>query len=321
MSKKHFFLIFFGLTIFLPLIIYSYFLTPSSVQETRINTDIQYQGATEGQYSDYVILSGQLIEQESGNPLLGKTIKFILGTQEVSATTNSQGIAQADIKLSQNSGNYDLLIIFEGDDVYYGSSDTVQFQVKKEDTSISYTGPLSGTEDSTITLSATLSELDDEIGNLSGKSIRFKLGSLQTSATTNSSGTASKNLKLNIAPGTYTLKTEFLGDGYYLPSSTSCSFIVEEKCGGGCGGGGSGGRGCFIATAAYGSPLEQDVVILRKFRDEYLEKTPLGKELIELYYKYSPPIAEKIARNSLLKEATRIGLTPVIQTIKENFFK
>jgi len=77
MSKKYFFLLFFGLIIFLPLAIYSYFLTPPSVQEARIDTDIQYQGATEGQYSDYVILSAQLTEKESSNPLSDKTVKFI----------------------------------------------------------------------------------------------------------------------------------------------------------------------------------------------------------------------------------------------------
>ena len=320
MSKKHFFLIFFGLTILLPLVIYSYFLTPPSVQEARINTSIQYQGATEGQYSDYVTLSGQLTEQESGNALSGKTIKFVLGTQEVSATTNSQGIAQTTMKLSQNPGNYNPLTIFEGDDIYYGSSDTIQFQIKKEDTSISYTGPLSGTEDSTITLSATLSEIDDEVGNLSGKNIKFKLGPLQTSATTNSSGKASTTLRLDVSPGTYTLKTEFLGDGYYLFSNASRNFTVKEKCGH-CGGGGGGGGGCFIATAAYGSPLEQDVVILRKFRDEYLEKTPVGRGLVDLYYKYSPPVAKRIAQNSFLKKTTRIALKPAIQIVKKKFFK
>ncbi|MGE4357760.1 MAG: CFI-box-CTERM domain-containing protein [Candidatus Omnitrophota bacterium] len=316
--ENKYFILILSVLLALPFVIYSYYLTPPSVQEVRIETNIQYQGLEEGDYSDYITLSAHLTEKESGNPLSNKTVKFILGNQEASATTNDQGIAQVDLKINQSSGTYNLLSIFEGDDMYNGSSDTEEFTIQKEDTSITYTGPTSGTEDSTITLSAALSEIDQEQGDLSEKSIRFKLGALSATATTNSLGKASTSLKLNISPGNYTLKIEFLGDGYYLPSSTTKNFEVEEKPG--YGGGGDHRGGCFIATAAYGSSLAQEIAILRSFRDKYLEKSSAGREFVRLYYTYSPPIAARISQSPVLRIITRMGLNPIITIVKNKFF-
>jgi hypothetical protein len=70
--------------------------------------------------------------------------------------------------------------------------------------------------------------------------------------------------------------------------------------------------GCFIATAAYGSPLHPFVEILRNFRDTYLMPSELGRALVRLYYKYSPVVADIIAKHKALKVAVRISLLPII---------
>ena len=46
--------------------------------------------------------------------------------------------------------------------------------------------------------------------------------------------------------------------------------------------------GCYIATAVYGSYDCNEVFALRKFRDEYLNKTFLGRIFIKVYYAISP---------------------------------
>ena len=70
--------------------------------------------------------------------------------------------------------------------------------------------------------------------------------------------------------------------------------------------------GCFIATAAYGSPLDPYVKILRKFRDKHLLTNKIGRKFVRIYYSYSPAIAGYIAKHDALKVITRLSLLPVI---------
>ena len=70
--------------------------------------------------------------------------------------------------------------------------------------------------------------------------------------------------------------------------------------------------GCFIATAAYGSSLHPHLDILRDFREKYLMPSQFGRKLVELYYRYSPIIANFLAKHKVLKVAVRINLLPVI---------
>lgn len=76
--------------------------------------------------------------------------------------------------------------------------------------------------------------------------------------------------------------------------------------------GSSSGGGCFIATAAYGSYLHPQVQQLRHFRDNYLLTNIPGRAFVTLYYHYSPPLAEFIARHPFLRSVTRLFLTPII---------
>jgi len=69
---------------------------------------------------------------------------------------------------------------------------------------------------------------------------------------------------------------------------------------------------CFIATAAYGTPLAEEIQILREFRDEYLLTNPLGQALVGVYYGVSPPIAEYITEHPSLKPIVRAGLLPAV---------
>lgn len=69
--------------------------------------------------------------------------------------------------------------------------------------------------------------------------------------------------------------------------------------------------GCFIATAAYGSPLAKELNVLRHFRDNYLPP-----KLASTYYYLSPSIAKAVAKHNTLRCLTRTGLKPAVEILK-----
>jgi hypothetical protein len=64
--------------------------------------------------------------------------------------------------------------------------------------------------------------------------------------------------------------------------------------------------GCYIATVCYGDEFAPEVVTLKKYRDENLSKSVIGRILIKFYYTFSPSVSEKLknmpALNNLIKE-------------------
>jgi hypothetical protein len=74
--------------------------------------------------------------------------------------------------------------------------------------------------------------------------------------------------------------------------------------------------GCFIATAACGSPLVVEVVTLQEFRDRVLVPTPMGRLVINAYKRFSPPIARWIKRHPIARMFVRnILIRPAARTL------
>lgn len=80
--------------------------------------------------------------------------------------------------------------------------------------------------------------------------------------------------------------------------------------------GGGGGGPCFIATAAYGTPLAGEIDTLRAVRDTFLLDNAAGSALVDTYYRLSPAIADAVAKSPVLAAAVRLALIPVIALAK-----
>jgi hypothetical protein len=84
--------------------------------------------------------------------------------------------------------------------------------------------------------------------------------------------------------------------------------------------GGSSFPFCFIATAAYGTDTAEEIDTLREFRDVVLLPSGLGAELVSLYYKTSPPIAEVISQHDFLRTAVKVGFVdPVVAILNWSY--
>ena len=58
--------------------------------------------------------------------------------------------------------------------------------------------------------------------------------------------------------------------------------------------------------------MQSFVKILREFRNRFLLNNSIGNAFVNLYYKYSPPIANSIANHDSLRAMVRLGLLPFI---------
>jgi hypothetical protein len=90
-------------------------------------------------------------------------------------------------------------------------------------------------------------------------------------------------------------------------------FLIQGAAGPASGGSGGAAAGtCFIATAAYGSAMEPQVVRLRAFRDRYLVTHLPGQAFVRWYERISPPLAARIRQSPPLRALVQGLLWPLV---------
>ena len=79
-------------------------------------------------------------------------------------------------------------------------------------------------------------------------------------------------------------------------------------------------EGCYIATMVYGDYNHPQVLILRRYRDQVLETSLLGRLIINGYYFISPKIVYLLKEHSFINHVIRLLLDKIVLLIKHHYF-
>jgi hypothetical protein len=71
------------------------------------------------------------------------------------------------------------------------------------------------------------------------------------------------------------------------------------------------GAGCFISTSTVGSNMEWHMQVLREFRDKRMLTNGVGRRMVNVYYKTSPPVADYLRKHPSAKAAVKYALIPI----------
>jgi hypothetical protein len=74
--------------------------------------------------------------------------------------------------------------------------------------------------------------------------------------------------------------------------------------------------GCFIATAAYGSPMAKNVDALRRLRDAARSRSAVAGALVDAYERSSPPVAHTLGQAEEARAVVRTLLAPLVEAAR-----
>ena len=80
----------------------------------------------------------------------------------------------------------------------------------------------------------------------------------------------------------------------------------------------SSGGGCYIATCVYGTYDAPEVMTLRRFRDETLQKSVFGRAFIRCYYTISPRLVKHFGQRKWFRDFWKKHLDKMVESLEHS---
>ena len=195
----------------------------AKVNITKANTKLTAKDTTIT-YNDGSNITATL-KDTNGNPIDGAQIYVQVGSTNLTAMTDSEGIATVSTD-GINSNTYNVNFAFLGNDLYNGISTSAKLKINKADTRMDASDVSVAYADKNGELVATLT--NDVTGKaISGVNVVVNLNGESYTLKTNSKGQV-KVSTAGLPCGTNTAIISYAGDANYNPSSANAVVIVNK---------------------------------------------------------------------------------------------
>jgi hypothetical protein len=112
---------------------------PSTFRIDRRATSVTYTGDLDQRPNHVALLTARVVD-ELGQPVVGAPVVFTLGSQTMTGTTDSTGLATVGMTLTQGPGAYVLKAVYAGDPTYRpGSAGAMVFSIPKNNGAVAGT--------------------------------------------------------------------------------------------------------------------------------------------------------------------------------------
>ncbi|HLO02175.1 MAG TPA: Ig-like domain repeat protein, partial [Symbiobacteriaceae bacterium] len=170
-----------------------------------------------------------ILKDASGAVINGPSIQFKVGATVVGSAPMTAGVATLPYTPTLAPGTYTITVDFAGDANYGAApSATATLTVTKANTTLTANN-VSIAYSASGNLTAILKDASGAVIN--GASIQFKVGATVVGSATMTAGVATLPYTPTLAPGTYTITADFVGDANYnaAPSATATLTVTKAN--------------------------------------------------------------------------------------------